>query len=178
MFHRLSRSNFLGVVVAVFAFVPAAWARSTRSQSRIGSMYQDVHADPALQDGLARHPQKAALIFALMDSGRQEIQDSAALRFESILINGPTRKGPAGFQVITPQAIAAVRGTKWAVDVGQGKTSVFVVKGRVAVPRPASNAGVVLGPGEGVDVAAGTGTLTVKRWPAARVSALMARFGQ
>jgi hypothetical protein len=34
-----------------------------------------------------------------------------------------------------------------------------------------------LGPGEGVDVAA-QGTLTVKRWPPARVAALMARLGQ
>jgi hypothetical protein len=35
--------------------------------------------------------------------------------------------------------------------------------------------GVVLGPGEGVDVEA-TGPLTVKRWAPARVAALMARF--
>jgi len=71
-----------------------------------------------------------------------------------------------------------VRGTKWAVDVGQGKTSVFVVRGRVAVRRPAAGGGVLLGPGEGVDVDRGTGPLTVRRWPAERVSALLARLGQ
>ena len=78
----------------------------------------------------------------------------------------------------TPQAIAAVRGTKWAVDAQSGKTSVFVVDGRVGVQRPSSSASVLLGPGEGVDVEAGTTPLIVRRWPAARVSALMARLGE
>ena len=82
------------------------------------------------------------------------------------------------FQVTTPQAIAAVRGTQWAVDVAGAKTSVFVVSGRVAVRRSASRTGVELGPGEGVDVEAGTGPLTVRRWPIARANALMARFGR
>ena len=116
--------------------------------------------------------------FTLVDRDRNGSADAVRLRRKALLLEAPAGRVRGGFVVITPQAIAAVRGTKWAVDVGQGKTSVFVVKGRVAVQRPASNAGVVLGPGEGVDVAAGTGTLTVKHWPAARVSALMARFGQ
>ena len=116
--------------------------------------------------------------FTLLDRDRNGNADAVRLRRKALLLEAPAGRVRGGFVVITPQAIAAVRGTKWAVDVGQGKTSVFVVKGRVAVQRPASNAGVVLGPGEGVDVAAGTGTLTAKRWPAARVSALMARFGQ
>jgi ferric-dicitrate binding protein FerR (iron transport regulator) len=96
-----------------------------------------------------------------------------------LLIDGPVAKVKARFQVITPQAIAAVRGTKWAVDVQQGKSSVFVVNGRVAVRRANANTGgVVLGPGEGVDVEEGSAPLTVRRWPAERVSALMARLGQ
>jgi hypothetical protein len=36
---------------------------------------------------------------------------------------------------------------------------------------------VVLGPGEGVDVEP-SGELIVKRWPSARVTALMTRLGQ
>jgi ferric-dicitrate binding protein FerR (iron transport regulator) len=115
--------------------------------------------------------------FTLVDRDRNGSADAVRLRRKALLLDGPASR-VRGFAVVTPQAIAAVRGTRWAVDVGQGKTSVFVVKGRVAVQRPASSAGVVLGPGEGVDVEAGTGPLTVKRWPAARVSALMARFGQ
>jgi hypothetical protein len=52
-----------------------------------------------------------------------------------------------------------------------------VVNGRVAVGRPVSRLGVTLGPGDGVDVEP-AGPLTVKRWPPARVAALMARLGQ
>ena len=71
-----------------------------------------------------------------------------------------------------------MRGTRWAVDVAEGKTSVFVVRGKVNVGRSASRErNVVLGPGEGVDVEGST-PLVVKRWAPARVSALMARLGQ
>ena len=50
--------------------------------------------------------------------------------------------------------------------------------GRVAVGRRTGTHSVTLGPGEGVDVEATRGPLTVKRWPKARVAALMARLGQ
>jgi len=116
--------------------------------------------------------------FELKDANRDGHIDSVELSSKALLIEVPKKPGGNPFKVLTPQAIAAVRGTKWTVEVGQGKTSVFVLRGRVAVQRPASNAGVVLAPGEGVDVEAGTGKLTVKRWPAKRVSALMARLGQ
>ena len=116
--------------------------------------------------------------FTLVDRDRNGKVDTVRLRRKALLLDAPAGAVQGGFAVITPQAIAAVRGTKWTVDVGRGKTSVFVLRGRVAVQRPASSAGVVLAPGEGVDVAAGTGPLTGKRWPAKRVSALLARFGQ
>lgn len=116
--------------------------------------------------------------FTLKDNDRNGSADAVRLRSKALLLDAPSGSVPGGFAVVTPQAIAAVRGTKWVVDVGQGKTSVFVLRGRVAVQRPASTAGVVLAPGEGVDVEAGTAPLTVKRWPAKRVTALMARFGQ
>ena len=96
---------------------------------------------------------------------------------KALLIEVPARSGGNRFQVITPQAIAAVRGTKWAVDVAGEKTSVFVVNGRVGVGRRSGGRGVTLGPGEGVDVEPGV-PLTVKRWAPARVSALLARLGQ
>jgi ferric-dicitrate binding protein FerR (iron transport regulator) len=63
------------------------------------------------------------------------------------------------------------------VDASEGKTSVFVVEGSVNVARPAGGGDVVLKPGDGVDVEP-SGTLTVKRWPPARVAALMARLGR
>ena len=54
-------------------------------------------------------------------------------RLGPVLLEVP--KGTNEFKVITPQAIAAVRGTKWAVDAVENQTSVFVVNGQVAVGR-------------------------------------------
>ncbi len=96
---------------------------------------------------------------------------------KALLLEVPKKPGRARFDVVTPQAIAAVRGTKWAVDAEGAKTSVFVVDGRVSVARPAGRGSVVLGAGDGVDVEP-SGDLIVKRWPPARVTALMARLGQ
>ena len=103
--------------------------------------------------------------------------DAVELSGKALLIEVPPKAGGNKFEVITPQAIAAVRGTKWAVDVLEGKTSVFVVNGRVGVGRRTGSHVVTLGAGDGVDVEPGA-PLTVKRWPPARVSALMARLGQ
>jgi hypothetical protein len=115
--------------------------------------------------------------YTLLDRAHKGRVDGVELNSKAILIEVPARSGGNRFQVITPQAIAAVRGTKWAVDVGESKTSVFVVNGRVAVGRRTGSHSVTLGAGEGVDVEEGA-PLTVKRWAAARVSALMARLGQ
>ena len=49
-------------------------------------------------------------------------------------------------------AIAAVRGTKWVVDVGSEKASTFVIAGRVAVSRPSGGQTVLLRAGDGADV--------------------------
>jgi hypothetical protein len=116
--------------------------------------------------------------FTLQDRDGNGRVDSAELSSKALLLEVPKKQGGNRFQVITPQAIAAVRGTKWAVDAAEGKTSVFVVNGRVAVGRRTGTHSVTLGAGEGVDVEAARGPLTVKRWPKARVAALMARLGQ
>ncbi len=104
---------------------------------------------------------------------------SVELTDKALLLEVPSTRTARSFKVTTPQAIAAVRGTKWAVDAADDKTSVFVVSGRVAVRRssPSDKDHVVLGPGEGVDVGA-AGPLIVRRWAPARVAALMARLGQ
>lgn len=112
--------------------------------------------------------------FTLGDRDGNGRVDSVELSSKALLLKVPRKPGGNHFQVITPQAIAAVRGTKWAVDSAEGKTSVFVVNGRVSVARRLGR-GVVLGPGEGVDVEA-AGPLVVKRWAPARVAALMARL--
>jgi hypothetical protein len=115
--------------------------------------------------------------FTLQNQDGNGRVDSVELSSKALLLEVPKKQGRNRFQVTTPQAIAAVRGTKWAVDMAENKTSVFVVNGRVAVGRRAGSHSITLGPGEGVDVEA-TRPLTVKRWPRARVSALMARLGQ
>jgi hypothetical protein len=115
--------------------------------------------------------------YTLQDRGGKGRVDAVELTGGAVLVEVPKKPGGNQFQVITPQAIAAVRGTKWAVDATEAKTSVFVVNGRVAVGRRRGSHSVTLGGGDGVDVEE-TGPLTVKRWPAPRVSALMARLGQ
>jgi len=115
--------------------------------------------------------------FELKDRNRDGHVDSVELSSKALLVEVPKKPGGTRFEVVTPQAIAAVRGTRWAVDAVEGKTSVLVVNGRVSVARPAGGRRVVLGPGEGVDVEA-MGTLAVKRWAPARVAALLARLGQ
>jgi hypothetical protein len=112
-----------------------------------------------------------------LQRSRQGHVDAVELDGKALLIEVQPKPGGNQFRVITPQAIAAVRGTKWAVDVGGDKTSVLVVNGRVSVVRRSGGRGVTLRPGEGVDVEPGA-PLTVKRWAPARVSALLARLGQ
>jgi ferric-dicitrate binding protein FerR (iron transport regulator) len=116
--------------------------------------------------------------FTLQDRDRNGDVESVDLRSKALLLEVPKQSAGRRFEVVTPQAIAAVRGTKWAVDTQATTTSVLVLGGRVTVRRRAGRDRVVLGPGEGVDVEAGTGPLTVKRWPEARVAALLARLGQ
>jgi ferric-dicitrate binding protein FerR (iron transport regulator) len=116
--------------------------------------------------------------FTLHDRDRNGDVDSVDLRSKALLLDAPTQHAGHRFEVTTPQAIAAVRGTKWAVDAQAATTSVLVLRGQVTVRRRAAKGRVVLGPGEGVDVDPGAGPLTVKRWPEARVAALLARLGQ
>jgi len=116
--------------------------------------------------------------FNVIDRNRDGRPDAVSLRNKAVLVDVDRARRPGGFEVITPQAIAAVRGTRWAVDVKSGTTSVFVVRGRVAVGRSTAGPGVVLDVGEGVDVTRGSEPLTVRRWPAARAAALLARLGQ
>ena len=104
----------------------------------------------------------------------------------ALLIEFTPTEGQRDFRILTPQAITAVRGTRWAVEVGRSQTSTLVLSGSVEVTRrnsrqgaaPGAQESAVLGAGEGVDVAAGTGPIVVKRWTQTRIDALMARFGQ
>ncbi len=107
--------------------------------------------------------------------------DSGALLIEF----NPKRRRE--FQILTPQAIASVRGTKWAMDVTSIQTSTLVLNGEVAVTRKNETDNVLVGPGEGVDVATPPGAprsvspyrpepIAVRQWGPARVKELLDRF--
>ena len=71
--------------------------------------------------------------FTLLDRDHDGRIDGIDLRSKAVFIDAPKKKSGRQFEVTTPQAIAAVRGTKWAVDAAGSKTSVFVDSGRVSV---------------------------------------------
>ena len=168
---RVGVIAFAGVLL--FASPAAAQpAKSNCTSASTAQGTQTLHCETAITI-VAESGAK----FELRDRNRDGHVDSVELSSKALLLEVPKKPGRTRFNVMTPQAIAAVRGTKWAVDAESGKTSVFVVDGRVSVARKAGRGSVVLGPGEGVDVET-SGDLVVKRWGAARVAALMARLGQ
>ena len=126
----------------------------------------------ACRDGLTIRTEPGSAL-SLSDRNRDGIPEAARLDGRGALIEAPPGRG--GFQIQTPHAVAVVRGTVWAVDVTEERTSVFVERGRVAVRRPGGRP-VELAAGDGVDVAPGTEPLVVKRWAPARAAALLARF--
>jgi FecR protein len=109
---------------------------------------------------------------------RQGLPKGARLDSGALMIEFKPSEGRRNFQIRTPHAIAAVRGTTWAVEVEPEKTSTLVILGFVEVRRPDANSGALLRAGQGSDVSPGTGPVMVKRWAKRRVDALLARFGQ
>ena len=89
----------------------------------------------------------------------------------------PIRWGQ-NFQILTPLAIAAVRGTEWAVDVARARTSVLVVDGSVGVTNRRLNQYVIVTEGEGVDITPADTSTVQKTWGEDRKRALLARFGE
>jgi ferric-dicitrate binding protein FerR (iron transport regulator) len=110
--------------------------------------------------------------------GPQGRPTGARLDSGALLIEFSPGEGRRNFQILTPQAIAAVRGTRWAVEVQSNQTSTLVLTGAVSVTRRTGSERAILHAGEGADVTAERGPVVVKRWAAARVRALLARFGE
>ncbi|MGO9420506.1 FecR domain-containing protein [Roseiarcus sp.] len=96
----------------------------------------------------------------------------------AILIEFHPTETQKDFEILTPLAIAGVRGTKWAMEVVKTRTSTLVLDGAVAVTSRRLNEYVVLTAGQGVDISVGDTTLVQKQWGQARVRALMSRFGE
>jgi hypothetical protein len=171
----LARMTFMAVICATLSV-----AAASAQQAPTGcSSEQQPNAAQTLRcrGGLILVAEDGAK-FTLQSHDKNGDVDAVDLQSKALLVDAPKQKAKNRFQVITPQAIAAVRGTKWAVDAQESRTSVLVLRGRVAVRRPSGAGQVVLGPGEGVDVDRGTDSLVVKRWPQPRVDALLARLGQ
>jgi ferric-dicitrate binding protein FerR (iron transport regulator) len=117
-------------------------------------------------------------VYRLLTAPGSRQPTGARLDSGALMIELDRSKTKRNFQIQTPHAIAAVRGTTWATEVNATQTSTFVVAGAVAVTRANRGDGVVLNAGEGVDVPAGTGPLTVKVWSEDRARTLLGRFGQ
>ena len=114
-----------------------------------------------------------------VDTAGSRPPDSVQLDGGALLIDFHGSKTLRDFQVLTPEAIASVRGTRWAMEVEPGQTSVLGLAGTIQVARVNNRADlVVLRQGEGVDVGLTGEPLQVKRWAAQRVQALLARFGK
>jgi hypothetical protein len=59
--------------------------------------------------------------YTLQDRDGNGRVDSVELSSKALLLEVPKKSGGNRFQVTTPQAIAAVRGTKWAVDAAEAR---------------------------------------------------------
>lgn len=124
--------------------------------------------------GVVIEAESAAGFQIVPPQGAGPIQ-AVELNGRGVLVDLPPRRGR--FQILTPHAIASVRGTVYAVDVTASATAVFVQEGAVRVTRRDGSEPVELGPGEGVDVSPGS-PLTVRRWPLERARLLLGRFGR
>jgi ferric-dicitrate binding protein FerR (iron transport regulator) len=104
----------------------------------------------------------------------------AAIRLDNgaLLIEFHPDSQQIEFQILTPLAIAAVRGTKWAMEVSAARTSTLVLEGSVAVTSRRLNQYVILTEGRGVDISESDTSLKQKEWGEARVRALLSRFGE
>ena len=116
--------------------------------------------------------------YEFVDRNRDGRPEGARLYEKGLFLDLPAGRSRGGFQILTPHAIASVRGTRWAVDVTSSRTSVFVEQGAVAVALPSRRASAVLQSGDGVDVEAGATEIVVKRWSPERAATLLARFGR
>ena len=127
-------------------------------------------------DGLTLTAEKDSA-YRLLDRDDDGRPEAVELTKKGLLIESPRTNVDHEFQILTPHAIASVRGSVWAIDVQPSRTSVFVRAGVVSVSPGGDAKAVMLEGGEGVDVEPGK-SLKVRQWGAERVARLMARFGR
>lgn len=118
---------------------------------------------------------EAAAALDIGTIGAEGRPEAVGLVRNGLLIEVEPGSGP--FQIRTPHAIAAVRGTVYVVDVRDDMTSVFVTRGEVFVSRPDGSETVSLTEGLGVEVTDGQ-PIEVRRWPEEKAAELLARFAR
>jgi ferric-dicitrate binding protein FerR (iron transport regulator) len=171
MFQRLLGSSF----ILGLSLLPAL--AQTPAGCRVEALMNPPRDVLRCGSGLTIEAEKDAK-YRVIDKNRDGRPESVEVTGRAVLIDvAPGRRG--SFQVLTPHAIASVRGTLYVVDVKEEKaeTDVFVSRGRVSVVDRGGSPAAILGPSEGSDVIPGR-PMDVHVWAAERVQRLMARFGR
>jgi hypothetical protein len=173
---------FAAILVAA-VLIGATFAGSTAARAGGGAcaLVASEH-DPSVKilrcgDSLTVHVASGSH-YRLIAKPGQPLPSAIQLNDGALLIEFQPSPQQQDFQILTPLAVAAVRGTKWAVEVSAARTSTLVLAGAVAVTNRHLNQYVILREGEGVDITPMDTSMVQKRWGEARVRALLARFGE
>jgi ferric-dicitrate binding protein FerR (iron transport regulator) len=172
-----TRSFPTGLAAAVVLALASAPASAQTPRCAVTTYTDPPRQVLSCADGLTVTAEQGSA-YRLVDRDRDGKPEAAELSSRALLVESTPGRRAGRFQILTPHATAAVRGTVWAVDVSAARTSVFVQRGVVAVGRPGSSENVALRAGEGIDVDGAGGALEVKRWAPERARHLLARFGR
>jgi len=179
LLRRALRRSMPGLAAAVSMWLAATASAGAQTAGCALAVDDRNPSEKILRCGASLEVRAAAgTNYHAIDQQGSEQPKSLQLDDGALLVEFHPSKGRRSFQILTPHAIAAVRGTRWAVEVAPERTSTLVIAGRVAVSRPGAAQIVVLRPREGADVSAGEEPIVVKRWAEKRVRALLARFGE
>jgi hypothetical protein len=179
---RTVARNLLGATIAAaFLFVTAIAGPGSAQAAGACALVPNerMPSEKILQCGetLTVRPAQGARYQPLFKKG-DPLPVGIRLNEGALLIEYHPASPQEKFQILTPLAIAAVRGTKWAMDVTKAQTSTLVLNGAVAVTNRRLNKFVVLTEGQGVDITPTDTSVVQKTWGEARVRALLSRFGE
>lgn len=168
----------VSVFYTIFTLFVMMMPFSAAAQTAAGCVKGDLGNPPRIvyqcQGGVILEAEAAA-VMGIIESGPNERPTDVRVLSDAVFIEITPDSG--AFQIRTPHAIAAVRGTVYVVDVSADRTDVFVVEGEVSVTHLDGSDRVELTAGLGVDVTPGE-PLVVRQWPEERVRNLLARFGR
>jgi FecR protein len=180
---RTRRRALSAVILIALAIMSSAFVGSRFASAGGGAcaLVLNEH-DPSLKilrcgQDLTVSPARGAQYRPLYKKG-QQLPAAIQLNDGALLIEFHPGSQQSDFQILTPLAVAAVRGTRWAMDVTAARTSALVLQGTVAVTNRRLNEYVLLTEGQGVDISPGDTSMTQKQWGQARVRALLSRFGE